>query len=107
MIEHDDLAIARKLTVAAQKATDAGLQYGTPVKNFAKQRSVDCAVEPDEDAVARQLFAAVQKAADAGLTPQRIATVVRAAVEGNGLVPGGLWSMWLEKASATSGQARP
>lgn len=55
----------------------------------------------------RGLYEAVQEAAAVGVTPQRIAAVVRDAMEETGDVQGGLWLMWLNKAAATSGEAKP
>ncbi len=53
-----------------------------------------------------RLYEAVQAAAAVGVTPQRIAAVIRDAMEETGSVPGGLWLMWLDKAAATSGEAK-
>lgn len=55
----------------------------------------------------QRLYEAVQNASQYGVTPQRIAAVVRDAMDKAGAVPGGLWLMWLDKAAATSGEAKP
>lgn len=55
----------------------------------------------------KRLYEAVQAAAEVGVTPQRIAAVVRDAMEETGDVEGGLWLMWMDKAAATSGEAKP